>query len=142
LSNDEDHAGWSGFLASGEAGVQRCSEGVGFLGNPYTHPDEPAFSVRSQGNKIVAELFAGYREVLAVLPTGNAKTTLAGAIGLYHCQFTADARVPIGASASKQARIVYEQASGFVRRSRELSRRFQVQDGYMRIVAKTAGGLA
>ena len=91
---------------------------------------------------IAGELFAGYRGVLAVLPTGNAKTTLAAGFGLYWCQFKVDARVPIGASASKQARLTYEQAAGFVRRSRELSARFQVQDGYMRIVARTGGGLS
>jgi predicted amidophosphoribosyltransferase len=52
--------------------------------------------------------------VLAVLPTGCAKTTLASGAALYWAQFKPDARVPIGAAASKQARIVYEQAAGFV----------------------------
>lgn len=91
--------------------------------------------------EIVGEVFAGYREILAVLPTGSYKTTTVAGLGLYHMQFTPDARVPIGAAAKDQAAILYEQAAGFVRRSAPLQKRFKVQDGYRRIVHRTLGGL-
>lgn len=86
--------------------------------------------------EIVAEVFAGYREVLAVLPTGSYKTTTFGGLGVYHMQFTPGAKVPVGASAKPQAGILYEQAAGFVLRSKWLSQRFKVQDGYRRIVGR------
>lgn len=83
---------------------------------------------------IFADVFAGYREVLIVLPTGNYKSTTLGGFALYHCQFRPDARVPIGAASKGQAGIIYGQAAGFVGRSKFLEKRFRVQDGYKRIV--------
>jgi phage terminase large subunit-like protein len=90
----------------------------------------------------VGEVFAGYREVLAVLPTGSYKTTTFGGLGVYHMQFTPGAKVPLGASAKPQAGILYEQAAGFVLRSKWLSQRFKVQDGYRRIVGMPKSPLA
>ena len=84
--------------------------------------------------EVLADVFAGYRETLAILPTGSYKTTTFGGFALYHCHFTPEAAVPIGASSRKQARILYDQAAGFVRRSKFLRLRFKVQDGYLRIV--------
>ena len=84
--------------------------------------------------EVLADVFAGYRETLAVLPTGSYKTTTFGGFALYHGHFTPEASVPIGASSRKQAGILYEQAAGFVRRSKHLRLRFKVQDGYRRIV--------
>ncbi|MEJ7824898.1 MAG: terminase large subunit [Solirubrobacteraceae bacterium] len=83
---------------------------------------------------IFKEIFAGYREILVVLPTGNYKTTTVGGFALYHCQFTPAASVPIAASSRKQAGIMYGQASGFVRRSKHLQLRFKIQDGYKHII--------
>lgn len=85
---------------------------------------------------IFADVFAGYREVLVVIPTGNYKTTSVGGFAVYHCQFTPDAAVPIGAASKKQAGLVYTQASGFIGRSPWLAKRFKVQDGYKRIVCR------
>ena len=84
--------------------------------------------------EVLADVFAGYRETLAVLPTGSYKTTTFGGFALYHGHFTPEASVPIGASSRKQAGILYEQAAGFVRGSKHLRLRFKVQDGYRRIV--------
>jgi hypothetical protein len=84
--------------------------------------------------EVLADVFAGYREVLAVLPTGSYKTTTFGGFALYHCHFTPEAAVPIGAAAKDQAAILYKQAAGFVRRSKFLTLRFKVQGGYRRII--------
>ncbi len=83
--------------------------------------------------EILADVFAGYRETLAVLSTGSYKTTTFGGLGVYHLQFVIAAQVPVGAASKVQAGILYEQAAGFIRRSKFLQRRFKVQDGYRRI---------
>jgi phage terminase large subunit-like protein len=83
--------------------------------------------------EILEDVFEGYREVLAILPTGSYKTTTFGGFAVYHAHFTKTALVPIGAASRDQAAILYQQAAGFVRRSPFLQRRFKVQDGYKRI---------
>lgn len=59
----------------------------------------------------------------------------------YHCQFTPQAMVPIGAAARKQAGILYRQAAGFIQRTPALRKRFKVQDGYQRITCLATGSL-
>jgi phage terminase large subunit-like protein len=88
----------------------------------------------------VKDLFEGRPENWFVIPEGNAKTTLLGAIGLYHCEFTLDAWAPVGASSRDQARILYRQAAGFVRRTPRLEKSFRCYDGYRRIVHKESRG--
>lgn len=94
------------------------------------------WELESFQEEVLGDVFAGYREVLAVLPTGSYKTTTFGGFGLYHLQFTLGAVVPVGAASKAQAGILYEQASGFVHRSKFLQRRFKVQDGYRRIAGQ------
>jgi hypothetical protein len=74
-----------------------------------------------------------------VVPEGNGKTTFLALLGLYHCDYTESAFVPIGASSATQAEILYRQGVGFVVRSR-LERRFICQDGYRRINGTRLGG--
>lgn len=87
----------------------------------------------------VRDVFAGYREAWLVVPEGNGKTTLFGALGLYHVRFRDDAFVPVAASSRDQARILYRQAKGFVRRTPELALRFRCFDGYRRIDHRAGG---
>jgi phage terminase large subunit-like protein len=65
---------------------------------------------------ILAGFFAGVTEILVLLPKKNGKTTLLAALALYHLIYTPDAACYIAASAKDQARIMYEQACGFVER--------------------------
>lgn len=89
---------------------------------------------------VVADLFGGAQEIWLVLPEGNGKTTFLSGLGLYHCQFTLDAEVPVGAASRDQAKIMHKQASGFVRRTPGLAKRFRIFDGYRKIVChKTRG---
>jgi phage terminase large subunit-like protein len=88
----------------------------------------------------VKDLFEGRPENWLILPEGNAKTTLLAAIGLYHCEFTLDAWAPVGASSRDQARILYRQAAGFVRRTPRLEAAFRCYDGYRRIVHRETRG--
>jgi hypothetical protein len=65
---------------------------------------------------ILKGYFGGVTEVLVLLPKKNGKTTLLAALALYHLIYTPNANCYIAASAKDQARILYEQATGFVER--------------------------
>ncbi len=86
----------------------------------------------------VEDLFAGTPECWLIVPEGNAKTTLAAGLALYHARFTPDGWVPVAAASRDQARILYRQAKGFVSRS-EILKGFTCFDGYRRIDFKANG---
>jgi phage terminase large subunit-like protein len=90
--------------------------------------------------EIIADIFAGYSEVWAVVGEGNAKTTLLGGLSLYYGDFTDSAFIPIGASSREQAEIMYRQAEGFVYRSPAIRQSFKCQEGYRRIKCLRTGG--
>jgi len=81
----------------------------------------------------VRDLFAGYPEVWLVIPEGNAKTTLAAAVVLYHAQHRDEAMVTVAASSRDQAEWLYRAAAGFVSRSPAIRGRFRCLEGYRRI---------
>jgi phage terminase large subunit-like protein len=88
----------------------------------------------------VRDFFGGRPENWLLLPEGNAKTTLLAGLGLYHCELVESAWVPVGASSRDQARILYRQAKGFVRRTPRLAAAFRCFDGYRRIVHGATDG--
>lgn len=102
--------------------------------------DEP-WELESFQRDIVADLFKGFKEVWLVLPEGNAKTTLMSGLALYGADYTLDPWIPIGAAGQEQARILHDQAAGFVRRSGLEKTRFQIYDGYLRITSIKNGGV-
>ena len=81
-----------------------------------------AFKLEPFQRLILAGFFAGCSEVLVLLPKKNGKTTLLAALAIYHLIYTPDANCYIAASAVDQARILYEQACGFVERRDEHGR--------------------
>lgn len=74
------------------------------------------FIVEGFQRLILRGYFAGVTEILVLLPKKNGKTTLLAALALYHLIYTRDARCYIAASAKDQAKIMYEQACGFLER--------------------------
>ena len=52
------------------------------------------------------DLFAGREENWLLIPEANAKTTLLGGAGLYHCEYTELAEVDMAAASRDQARIM------------------------------------
>jgi phage terminase large subunit-like protein len=102
--------------------------------------------------EILADYFAGYREIVVILPTGNGKTTLFAALALYHLIYLpvkpadapgptpGEARVYILASSKKQAGLMYDHAHGFVRRSKALQRRVLPRPGSWEIRSRRDGG--
>lgn len=63
--------------------------------------------------RIARAHFGPEREVVAVLPRGNLKTSLAAKLALHHLLTVPGAAVTIGAASRDQARIAYERMRGF-----------------------------
>ncbi len=63
--------------------------------------------------RIARAYFGAAREIVAILPRGNAKTTTAALIGLHHLLSVPGAAVTIGAASRDQARIAFERMRGF-----------------------------
>lgn len=86
--------------------------------------------------------FGPEREMVAVLPRGNAKTTTAALIGLHHLLTVPGAAVTIGAASRDQARIAYERMRGFAQHEslehnlvvRHLELRHEDEDGHLRLL--------
>lgn len=76
---------------------------------------------------MVADLFEGCRETLILLPKKNGKSTLLGALALFHLITTPDAECVIAASSRDQAGIMLRQTQGFIRRAPELQERLIVK---------------
>jgi hypothetical protein len=70
-----------------------------------------------------------FKRNLWVVPEGNGKTTFTGLLALYGADYTVEPWIPIGAAAAKQAKIMYQQAAGFVRRTPGMLERFECLDG-------------
>lgn len=72
---------------------------------------------------ILADHFKGARETLSLLPKKNGKSTLMGALALFHILAVPDSDCIIVAASREQAEIILKQARGFVRRSPALNSR-------------------
>jgi phage terminase large subunit-like protein len=66
---------------------------------------------------MLAEHFEGCTELVIIIPKKNGKTTLLAALSLFHLETWPEAECVIGAHSRDQARILFRQASGLVRRS-------------------------
>lgn len=93
--------------------------------------------------EFIADVFdmGGETECWLIVPEGNGKTTLIAGLALYGLRFTPDALIPVAASSRDQARIMYRQAKGFLRRSKldEEECWFEAFDGYRRIDLRGEG---
>jgi len=94
--------------------------------------------------QFVADLFEGRPENWWILPEGNGKSTAIAGVALYGLKFAPDALIPIAASTRDQARIIYRQMKGFIRRSGLIEPDtdgtwFEPFDGYRRIDLRAPG---
>ena len=90
--------------------------------------------------QMLADYFAGALETLILLSKKNGKTTLLAALALYHLLTVEDAECVIAATSREQASILYEQATGFVRRSEGLQRRVLIKRGYRELRSRRDAG--
>jgi len=79
-------------IATGYRGLLAFSEGIG----------EP---LERHERRIAREHFGPEREVYAILPRGNFKTTLAAKIGLHHLLVTPGGSVTLGAASRESRRL-------------------------------------
>lgn len=86
----------------------------------------------------LAEHFDGSEEVVILLPKKNLKTTTLAALALFHLKTVPDAEVIVVASSRDQARILFKQAAGLVKRSR-VGEVFAVRQGIAEIRLQSEG---
>lgn len=108
------------------------------------------FELEAFQKVILKGYFAGVTETLVLLPKKNGKTTLLAALALYHLIYTPNANCYIAASAKDQARILYEQATGFVERTgkdgkllpqaKALQKRVLLRKGYKEVRSRRDSG--
>lgn len=91
--------------------------------------DGSPFVLYPEQRVMLADYFGGAQETLILIPKKNGKTTLLAALGLFHLTVTDDAACFIGASSRDQAAILYQQARGFVSRSKWLQKHVVVRGG-------------
>ena len=89
---------------------------------------------------VVADLLAGARELWAIIPEGNGKTTLMSGVALYHGDYVDAAEVLMAASSRDQCGLLFGQGAGFVTRTPGMSARFRVYEGYRRIACLNTHG--
>jgi phage terminase large subunit-like protein len=78
---------------------------------------EKPFNLEPFQQLIAKAYFSGRLEIVAILPFGNAKSTLLAALGLYHMLTTDRAECIVAASAADQAGIIFDQMAGLIDRS-------------------------
>jgi hypothetical protein len=84
------------------------------------------------------DVFKGFRECWLVVPEGNGKTTLVAGLALYKLLHKNEPFIPIAASSKEQAKIMYRQARGFVKRGGAWGLR--AYDGYKAVDCSTTDG--
>jgi hypothetical protein len=91
--------------------------------------------------ELAEDLFAGFKRNLWIIPEGNGKSTLVSLLALYGADYSDSPWIPIGAAAAKQARIIYDQAAGFIERTPGMGERFRSFGGYRLIRSLRNGGI-
>lgn len=76
---------------------------------------------------MLGDLFDGVRETVVLVSKKNGKSTLLGALALFHLCTTPDAECVVAAASRDQAGIMLRQAQGFIRRSPALQKRLRVK---------------
>lgn len=103
-------------------------------------PDRKPLTLEPFQHRLIADYFEGVRETLILIPKKNGKTTLLAALAIYHLLTTPDAACYVGASSREQARILYDEAAGLIRRSGWVDDQVKIQGGYLRILNKSDSG--
>lgn len=96
-----------------------------------------AFPVEPFQEEALTDYFAGVKETLILLPSGNGKTTLIAALVLYHVCHTRNPNVFIMASSRKQAGRLLEHAKGFIDRNPRLALRLYAKEREITLRGRT-----
>jgi phage terminase large subunit-like protein len=91
--------------------------------------------------ELADDLFKGFQRNLWIIGEGNGKSTFVSILALYGADYSESPWIPIGAAAAKQARIIHDQATGFIERTPGMETRFRSFGGYRLIRSLTNGGI-
>lgn len=109
-----------------------------FCSAALTAEDGRPFTLEPFQREILADFFAGASELVVLIPKKNGKSTLLGALALFHLLSVPFAEVIVVAASRDQASILLRQVTGFVRRSEALRRRVKVKQ--REVVHEELGG--
>lgn len=109
-----------------------------FCRDALTLEDGSPLVLQDFQREMLRDLFGGVRETLILIPKKNGKSTILGALALYHLCTTPDAECVIAAASRDQAQIMLRQAQGFIRRSPSLQLRLLVKQ--REIIHRSHGG--
>lgn len=109
-----------------------------FCAGTLTLEDGRPLALEPFQHRMLGDLFDGVRETLILIPKKNGKSTILGALALYHLCTVPDAECVIAAASRDQAQIMLRQAQGFIRRSPGLQKRLVVKQ--REIAHRTLGG--
>lgn len=111
---------------------------AGFCQSTLTTENGEPLGLHDFQRRMLQDLFEGMRETVILIPKKNGKSTLLGALALFHLCTTPDAECVIAAASRDQASIMLRQAQGFIRRSPALQARLKVKQ--REIVHQSLGG--
>lgn len=97
-----------------------------FCAGALTTNEGGALVIEGFQRQMLADYFDGVRSSLIIIPKKNGKTTLLGALALFHLLTVPDAECVIAAASREQAGLMLRQIRGFIRRSLELTKRLHV----------------
>lgn len=104
--------------------------------------EQADFPIEPFQRKIAKAAFGPERELLVLLPRGNGKSRLAGALAVHHLLTTPEPRVYIAAASRDQGSVVFEYATDAAQRLTDeieiLQRELRTDDGYLRVLASDA----
>jgi len=112
-------------------------EFVSFCAELMCENGEP-LELYEEQSTMLRDYFAGIRETLTLVPKKNGKSTLLGALALYHLAVVDDAECVIVAASRDQASIMLRQAQGLIHRSAMLQQMVRVKQ--REIVSLVDGG--
>src|SRR5206468_189761 len=103
------------------------------------------FAPEAFQRKIASAFFGPEPEFLALLPRGNGKSRLVGALTVHHLLTASEPRVYVAAASREQASVVHEYARAFAwaldPAIETNQREIRANDGYLRVVASNADRL-
>jgi len=97
-----------------------------FCGDVLSTEDGKPLVIEDFQAKILADFFDGCRETVVVVGKKNGKSSLLGAVAIFHLLTTPEAECVIVAASRDQAGIMLRQVQGYIRRSETLRGRLKV----------------
>jgi phage terminase large subunit-like protein len=97
-----------------------------FCAQFLTTEDGAPLVIEEFQERILRDTFAGARETVVIVGKKNGKSSLLGALAIFHLLTTSEAEVVIVAASRDQAGIMLRQVQGYIRRSDALRARLRV----------------